>query len=702
MVAGVDRTTSIAASAGVEIQRPYNERATASFTLLPGTTADLLDSVYLYAKDGITPIFGGLIYGRQTQGSGQLTELQIECVDWSVYADWRYLSTTYASSWEPEPPPKITLKTVLQDIVASMSSLGVTLDAGQVDGPDLEAFDWELVRCSDALRELSDKTGYMVTWSPTKVLSMALPGTVSAPASITDNAANAQALEWSESLDGYATKVYVLCGPDGAGETWQEWAGDGSTHSWTTDIRATTPDPTCVQVYSSTMAAFKTVTTKTVFHVASSSANSTATITSSTPSNGEAEVTCSTDHNLQAGDSVIISDHSGSTPSLNGTHTVTMLVSTKKFTVGVALSVGGTGGTAQRRVTTITTTKDHNFAINDTVKIADHSVSAVNGTKTVIEVTGATTFTVQATVASGGNSGTVVESKADFLWNRSTHTLSVDQGTIPTAGQTVRLDFTGRFPFTVSADSGASPQVIYRCSAPDIVTKPAGQDLANGLLVQMYQRPIEVSVETLVDGWAPGQLLTATSTYRGLDLDGLITDVAVRLESDTFWRYAVKATGIDASTPAKYRGGPLSYFRQIGGGSSAATIGGVSGGSGTTVITNKPSPSGLGGSRVSSVPMAASPTYTPVIDWIPYTAPASASYVVRVALWARAGGVSATARLYDITAASVVATSSPITSTTSVETTFTAALTAEHTYRLEIVSDTANESVYGIGVMEAL
>ncbi len=54
-------------------------------------------------------------------------------------------------------------------------------------------------------------------------------------------------------------------------------------------------------------------------------------------------ITTDANHNLTSGDSVVILGHSGSTPSINGTHIVTVTAPTT-FTIDVNVSVGGTGG----------------------------------------------------------------------------------------------------------------------------------------------------------------------------------------------------------------------------------------------------------------------------------------------------------------------------------------------------------------------
>jgi hypothetical protein len=55
-------------------------------------------------------------------------------------------------------------------------------------------------------------------------------------------------------------------------------------------------------------------------------------------------ITTSSPHGLIAGDIVIISGHTGSTPSINGTQTVATVPSSTEFTVGIDITVGGTGG----------------------------------------------------------------------------------------------------------------------------------------------------------------------------------------------------------------------------------------------------------------------------------------------------------------------------------------------------------------------
>ena len=65
-----------------------------------------------------------------------------------------------------------------------------------------------------------------------------------------------------------------------------------------------------------------------------------------TSSNATGEViTCTVPHGLTAGDTVLISGHTGSTPSINSIQNVVTVPSPTTFTVTTDITVGGTGGT---------------------------------------------------------------------------------------------------------------------------------------------------------------------------------------------------------------------------------------------------------------------------------------------------------------------------------------------------------------------
>jgi hypothetical protein len=62
-------------------------------------------------------------------------------------------------------------------------------------------------------------------------------------------------------------------------------------------------------------------------------------------------ITCPVPHGLAVGDTVLISGHTGSTPSINGIQTVATVPSTTTFSISVDITVGGTGGSFVRAKT---------------------------------------------------------------------------------------------------------------------------------------------------------------------------------------------------------------------------------------------------------------------------------------------------------------------------------------------------------------
>ncbi len=67
-----------------------------------------------------------------------------------------------------------------------------------------------------------------------------------------------------------------------------------------------------------------------------------ASITSSSVAN-PTNILCAADHGFRSGASVVITGHTGSTPSINATHTI-IVVDATNFTIPINVTVGGTGG----------------------------------------------------------------------------------------------------------------------------------------------------------------------------------------------------------------------------------------------------------------------------------------------------------------------------------------------------------------------
>jgi hypothetical protein len=232
-VAGVDHTDDVDAA---QITRALNARAQLHFATGPGYVPARFAEVVAYDQDGVTPLFGGLITRRGGAPFGDASAAAcvtaVECGDFFTYFDWAYLTLTY-------PTTHVTLKAALEDLVALLpAAYGITLDPAQVAGPALATFTWVRKRASDAVRELSDRTGYVAVLSPGKVLRMFVPGSVAAPFAITDGDPHCTSLAWADSDQIPANSVTCICGPSGAVERSQRWIQAGGATSWTTDIPA--------------------------------------------------------------------------------------------------------------------------------------------------------------------------------------------------------------------------------------------------------------------------------------------------------------------------------------------------------------------------------------------------------------------------------------------------------------------------------
>lgn len=293
-----------------------------------------------------------------------------------------------------------------------------------------------------------------------------------------------------------------------------------------------------------------------------------------------------------------------------------------------------------------------------------------------------------------------------FEWDRDTHTLHLGTDSQPTDATILTLGptdafpgiegFMGVYPFEARATNGNTPKIEYRETKPDITDYAAGVQLAEAILPRASVEYFEIDVVTDEDGFEPGQALTVDVTdFRGgIDDDFLIQSVDVTwVKGDEYWEYVLSCV-----SGLAYQSTSKDVWRQNTGGGSGVAV--VSGGGGiTTNILS--SPSFLGGSREASVPMASTPAWTPVLSAVQFHAAGSFSGRVRVELKARAGGVGVTARLWNVTDGASAGQSSEVTSTSFVETNFVVTIESGKVYRLEIISDTASASAYGIGSLEA-
>lgn len=172
-----------------------NGNTSASFEIRSndGTYRPALDADVVISENG-TPIIGGLVdepdeegvLGDETGGYDALVT-HVNVISYHAYTERRFVNETLAAG---------TLKSMLTTLVANyLSVYGITLDAGQANGPTLPELPYEYTKVSEVLNELSTLTGkygdpYVWTISPTKVLSMAQPSSDPAPFDITDGDGN--------------------------------------------------------------------------------------------------------------------------------------------------------------------------------------------------------------------------------------------------------------------------------------------------------------------------------------------------------------------------------------------------------------------------------------------------------------------------------------------------------------------------------
>ena len=126
-------------------------------------------------------------------------------------------------------------------------------------------------------------------------------------------------------------------------------------------------------------------------------------------------ITTSEPHGYKNGDAVTIAGHTGSTPSINNSYSVTR-IDERHFSIPVNVTVGGTGGTVAPQVavtsssvanpSVITTPVAHGFVTGDRVTITGHtgSTPSINNTY-AITVLSSTTFSIPVNVTVGGTGG---------------------------------------------------------------------------------------------------------------------------------------------------------------------------------------------------------------------------------------------------------------------------------------------------------
>lgn len=238
-IAGVDKTNMIDNGTGVKIAKTVNNRGQATFRVLPPYIPNCFDEVVIYEQDGVTPLYGGVIINRNVVDfypGSTICWTDVTCADWWTYTDWCYTSRSYTSP--------VTLKQVLTDFVTDcLGAYGISLDPSQPTGPTLDPFDFNTTKLSDGIRSLtSSSNGFIGQITPGKVFSMVLPGSVSAPFSITDATPNCLTFSWTDSTYTPSNVVLLTCGvADFAFNDPQSFTANGIDNSWVFQVISSDP-----------------------------------------------------------------------------------------------------------------------------------------------------------------------------------------------------------------------------------------------------------------------------------------------------------------------------------------------------------------------------------------------------------------------------------------------------------------------------
>jgi hypothetical protein len=240
----IDGTPQLLKSGTLRMLETANRRCTASFRI------DSQDRSYrptegdeVTIEEDSVLIFAGLVDRPSERGfagprrPGISTTVNV--VDFTVYAERRFVNLTLAAG---------TLKSQLTTLVSTyLATYGVTLDAGQVDGPSMPELVYDYKRLDAVLNEMMTLTadaGQPFVWEIgyTKVFSAYQPSTDAAPFDLVGNdlpeVVGDIEVETSRS-EQYANRIILKVPPKSFTNYVQTFTGDGSTTSFPLDITLT-------------------------------------------------------------------------------------------------------------------------------------------------------------------------------------------------------------------------------------------------------------------------------------------------------------------------------------------------------------------------------------------------------------------------------------------------------------------------------
>ena len=548
LVAGEDRTIDLAA---VDIELTLNRQATARLEFgdeaIPGRGVDVL----IYARDGVTPIFGGLTLVRNVSGmaaSNPANKIDVDCVDYSIYFD--------------EADPITIVSTVSQDLEDVITSIvaqalavyGITYTPTPT-GKTVPPIEWIGITVPDAFKRITDATGVVFRVLPLKELDVFVPLDDDAPATITDAAINAFDLKWRDPPNLPRNTVDLLCGPTGNGIVTQQWTADGIATQFEVDIQAVIGD---------------------AFAGARSHA-----FLGPSPGGGGANVAAGATVELGASTytfrASLVGDVAGE---------VLIGADVNASLANLVAAIVGAGGGVYAPSTPVNAQADAFMRYPDQMAVNALTIGVAGDAIAVSTSSAALLWYGEGTIpldhlqlgadpsgAAGWTQGYILENGTlaqplggAYTWDVLDGRGTITAATAPEAGTLLELRYLAVFPFHAIYSTG-TPRITFRENHPEIDNYAAGLALAQRIHARESADRRELEITTDVDGFLPGQALEIDTSYRGgIVADFLVATVRISLVNADLWEYSITAQQSD-----EYAGSFVEQWKALTSGSSSSS-----------------------------------------------------------------------------------------------------------------------------------
>jgi hypothetical protein len=563
MIAGEDVTIEVS---DADLELGLNRQATGSLQIgdgyIPARAADVL----IYRRDGVTPIFGGLVLVRSIDGmtpSSPANKAALDLVDYSVFFE------------DADPISIVTtapqyLEDLIAEIVAqALAIYGITYDAAPT-GQTVPPIAWVAITVPDAFKRINDATGVVITVDPIKGLKVFVPLDSPAPATITDANLNSFDLKWRDPSGLPKNTVDLTCGPTGNGIATQQWESDGYESSWEVDIQAVIGDAFPARranAYLSPVDATNFSDGDTIGAGASTYTFRTALVGDVAGEVLIGATVIDSIGNLNA--AINLAGGGNYAPSTAANADVSSFLRYPDQLTVEALVAGAAGNA-------ITVTSSHEAIAfwygeggipRGTLQLGSDATGAAGWTQGYILENG----TVARSLGPPG------DPTAFYFWDVTDGrgTVSLGNGTQPPQYTTLELKYLAVFPFharvPASLPPGTAPRT-FREDHPEIIEYAAGIALATQILIRESSDRRELEVFTDVEGFLPGQALEVDTTYRGgIDATFLVATVRIKLVNAELWEYSATCQQTD-----EYAGSYVDQWKALtsgGGGGAAAQPG---------------------------------------------------------------------------------------------------------------------------------